>query len=374
MTPVRSSPPCAPFTPSTSSTPRGHTISFGCRHAARTDLCVYEIGNAPNRHFIWPYLLHFPGVLVLRTASLYDGRAAILSREHRLDDCGTEMAFSGASRRITARWNSARGTWPMLRVPLLASRLTVVCDAALADSLQRDYEGARVRYAPVGVPGPESQDVTGGPHAFAPADATARPLTIGVVDPTRGAAVHRAVQRAQAAGASITLLTDPDVNRVLREADVILSLHWPSGGEPLTAAHLGMAAGKPVVVSETRTTAAWPALDPQTWQPRDGRSGEPPIVVSIDPRDEEHSLMLAMRRLSTDQVLRGSLGRAARAWWEENATPRRAVKAWMDILQEAVALEPPARPQNWPSHLPSDGTERARAILSEFGVSVDFLS
>jgi len=138
-------------------------------------------------------------------------------------------------------------------------------------------------------------------------------------------------------------------------------------------AFAGMAAGRAVIVLETEITAGLPALDPQTWQPR-GWTGQPPIVVSIDPRDEEHSLALALRRLATDAQLRESLGAAAHEWWRQHATLDHAVQAWRSILAEAITLTPPPRPSDWPRHLTANGTERARDLLAEFGATVDFLS
>ena len=58
-----------------------------------------------------------------------------------------------------------------------------------------------------------------------------------------------------------------------------------------------MAAGKAVITIETEATAEWPAIDPQTWRPRGLAVNDAPIAVTVDPRDEEHSLMLAIRRL-----------------------------------------------------------------------------
>ena len=96
---------------------------------------------------------------------------------------------------------------------------------------------------------------------------------------------------------------------------MIVSLPWPSTGEAHTSTLAAMAARKAVIVLETTSTAEWPALDPQTWQPR-GFSADAPIVVSLDPRDEEHSLVLAIQRLSSDPELRARLGDAAYAWRE----------------------------------------------------------
>ena len=311
------------------------------------DLCVHELDDTPAHQFIWPYLVHYGGVLLLKTLALNDSRSSALMREGRTDDYRAEFAFSQS--------------WAMLRAPLLAARLVIVPHAATADVLREEYPGTCVRFAPTGV-----QEVQGVQRVQGPT------VTFGVLDNLRLEAIERAFQRARDGGAAAELVVDASPERVLEQADVVLALHWPTSGEPLTPAISGMAAGKPVVVYEIETTADWPALDPQTWQPR-GRGGDVPIVVSIDPRDEEHSLMLAIRTLSVDQALREQLGGAAQDWWRVNGTVACAADAWRQLLREAASLDPPARPADWPAHLTADGTEGARAILREFGESVDFL-
>jgi hypothetical protein len=163
-----------------------------------------------------------------------------------------------------------------------------------------------------------------------------------------------------------------DLERLVADADVVIALRWPAPGAALPDTIYGMSAGKPVIVFETEATADWPALDPQTWQPRGFEAHARPIVVSIDPRDEEHSLMLAIRRLSADAALRASLGSAAREWWRAHATLPTAAHAWRTLLDEAIAAPaPPAA--DLPSELTGDGTARVRELLAPFDVSVDFL-
>ncbi len=158
---------------------------------------------------------------------------------------------------------------------------------------------------------------------------------------------------------------------------VVEALHWPPDGAALTYAMAGMAAGRAVIVFDGPETADWPSLDPQNWQPRDplersrpysGYAAEPgprpqrePICVSIDPRDESHSLRLARRRLWEDASLRARLGAAARAWWRRSATVEVASTGFEALLEEARALPVPA-----PTEL-RDGTAKARRILSELG-------
>src|SRR6185436_596882 len=113
-----------------------------------------------------PYLVHYPGVVVLR------GRPR-----------GIE--------RLIAR-----------------ARLVVTPHVVKVETLQDEYPGAVVRFAPAGV-----------------------------------------------------------VPRI-EHGDVRIALEWPPTGDAPTLALAGMAAGKPVIVFESEESADWPALNPQTWQSR----------------------------------------------------------------------------------------------------------
>jgi hypothetical protein len=186
--------------------------------------------------------------------------------------------------------------------------------------------------------------------------------------------VTQAANRARAAGASLSLRFDVSTVRALHECSAIVTLEWPPPPEPPLPALFAMAAGRPSIVCEAAVTAGWPALDPQTWQPRGFMTGQEPVVVSIDPRDAEHSLMRAMRRLAADTALREAMGSAAHRWWRSSPGVTQAAAAWDALLEEAAGIEPPRLPRHWPSHLTTDGSERARAILAQFDVRVDLFS
>jgi hypothetical protein len=312
------------------------------------DLCVFELANTSGHAYIWPYLLHIPGILRLRSLSLHESRSDALRRQRREGDRALELAFSD---------------WDLTRAPVLASRMTVVSDAHAAARLQRAYPGTTVRHAPVGL---DWGQRWGQRSSLTP---SLTPI-VGAAD--RTGVVQRAFARARDAGAQLELMTGASRDRILDEADVIVAMTWPPADES-TLAIAGMAAGKAVVVFETEQTAGWPALDPHTWLPR-GWTNDPPVVISLDPRDEEHSLALALRRLAVDTALRQSLGLAAREWWRHHAMLDHAARAWRVLLADAITETPPARPHDWPRHLTADGTERAREILGEFATTVDFLT
>ena len=317
------------------------------------DVCIYELDDTAAHRYVWPYLLRYPGIVLLRSASLYRSHATALRHEQRRDDEVRERMFGG---------------WPMLRAPLLASRLVVVPHESVADSLRDDYPEARIRHLPAGV---RANDVLA-----PPTDGRTRFGFVHVGDDRQAGVVQRAAGRARDGGAPVELTVDPDARRVIAASDVVLALHWPSEGHPLVEAVAAMAARRVPVVFDTLETADWPSLDPQTWQRRAAAGAErgEAICVSIDLRDEEHSLMLAMKRLAADGELRRALADASHAWWRTEATIERATAAFDMLLEEAVSLPPPQRPADWPSHLTADGTERAREILAEMGVAVDFLS
>jgi hypothetical protein len=290
---------------------------FVWRHALRPwDLCVYELDNSRAHEFVWAYLINYPGIVLLRS---------------------TDIAH--------------------LRVPLFASRCVVTSSAAAAELLRARYPEVHVRTAPIGIAARGASHGNAGPARFAIFDERSRDREV----------VSRAVQRARDAGASFEMLdANPDT---LAACNVVIAPGWPPFHRAPAAVIAGMAAGKAVVTMETDATAEWSAMDPQTWRPRGIAVSDQPIAVTIDPRDEEHSLMLAIRRLSSDAALREQLGTAGQAWWRQHATPAHAAAAWNQRLEEAVRLSPPPRPGDWPKQFSADGTELAREILSEFGLA-----
>lgn len=350
--------------------PAAHDFVWQAAQAA-FDLCVYELDDSPAHQYIWPYLLHYPGVLVLRTVSLHDGRARALVHQHRDADRDAEMAFADGPGRTDQPWPLLRGSWSTWRVPVLASRVTVVADDALAALIARECPGARVELIPAAVSAPPEDAMRGTRE-------DAGVLRVVVCEEGSPGTVDRAAARARQAGARLEIVrvTAPDPRAVL-DCDVVVATRWPSLGRPLFAAMTGAAVGRPVVVAECEGTANWPTLDPQMWQTRAIPTGAAapgaPVAISIDPRDEEHSLMLALVRLATDPALRASLGTAAKAWWQAHATMAHATAAWERVIAEAAARPAPERPAGWPAHLDAAGDRTARAIFDQFGIDADGL-
>jgi len=154
------------------------------------------------------------------------------------------------------------------------------------------------------------------------------------------------------------------------EPSVIVALRWPPDGAALTRAMAGFGASRAVIVFDGPETADWPSLDPQNWQPRmpvehaGTRLRREPICVSIDPRDEAHSLRLATRRLAEDAALRERLGAAAHAWWRAHATVEIAAAGFEALLEEARTFPHASAVEA------DDGTGHARRILASLGFGI----
>jgi len=295
------------------------------------DLCVFELDNTRAHQFIWGYLPNYPGLVLLASLDVAN-----------------------------------------LRIAAYASRAVVVADPGLSDRLKARFPSANVRYAPpfAGHSRPTGADLSRTRADRGADTAATRPVRFAVYDRRAqgGRLIERAFERARSAGATFDIVPPEPGPSALERSDVVIAPAWPPLHSPLTSLLAAMAAGKAVITTETDATAEWPAIDPQTWRPRDLAVSDAPIAVTVDPRDEEHSLMLAIRKLSADAALRDQLGRAARAWCEAHATAAQAASAWMAILQEAMSLAPPLRADDASKQFFVDGTELARDLRREFGL------
>ncbi len=83
--------------------------------------------------------------------------------------------------------------------------------------------------------------------------------------------------------------------------------------------------------------------------------------------DEDHSLTLAVKRLTGDRALRERLGVDAEAYWRANHTIAHMAADYETLL---AGLKPRRHEVQLPAHLRPDGLEHARALLAPFGDTV----
>jgi glycosyltransferase involved in cell wall biosynthesis len=388
---------------------------FVWEHVLRPyDLTVFQLGNETCHHYMWPYLVHAPGLVLLHDAQLHQARARALILQHREDDYLAEFRYShpdtdpGVADLILAGLGgSLYYFWPMVRVPIEAARMVAVHSAGLARDLRDDYPGrafahvrqgyaditpraratpAEVRrrhaipddaviFASFGRVTPEKQ-LTTVLMALAQVASDvplARLLVVG--DPPADDTLGRAARDLGLADriAITGYVADDVLPEYLAAADVCLNLRWPTARETSGAWIRCLAAGKSTIVSDLAHQTDIPSLDLRSGNVQCTTFPAPEAVcVAVDLLDDVHMLRLALRRLATDDRLRTRLGAAARRYWQREATLDVMVADYEAALTQAAQTPAPETPAGWPTHLTGDGTATLRAVIDKMGVEMPF--
>lgn len=371
------------------------------------DLVVYQLGNAPCHDHMWPYLVRYPGLVVLHDGQLHHARARALLQQRRYDDYRKEFRFNHpdapadvAELGVEGLLGSLTYRWPMLRAVVESSRLVVVHNQWLAEQVREAHPGTRIHVVDMGVPDASpragAREAVRARHGI-PADAVLF-LALGKVTPEKRlrealdalAAIGEAVPAARLLIAGETVdyydpiaaaralgidnrvivagfVADEEIDDYLAAADVCLCMRWPSSRETSASWLRCLAAGRPTITTDLVHTADVPALDPRSWAVLQGE-GREPVTVSIDILDEDHSLRLAMRRLAADERLRSVLGRNAHALWHERWRLDQMAAGYRQAIDIALAAPHPDR-DHLPTHFLQDGTGYAERLLREAGLS-----
>jgi glycosyltransferase involved in cell wall biosynthesis len=388
---------------------------FPWRHARKPyDAVVYHVGNDASHDYLWPYMVRYPGLVVLHDGQLHQARAQALIRQEREADfraeftyCYREVSPLLADLVVAGLGGTLCYFWPMIAVPVQAARLVAVHNRWLARELAGQYPGTDVRHTHMGVPDPLPSVKTPSAevrrrHAI-PADAVVFG-SFGRVTPEKGlSAVLRVLAQLAPSLPSTRMLivgeTSPyfDLMAEARElgvadrvieagyvsdqalpdyvaaVDVCLTLRWPTGRETSAAWLRCAAAGKPTVVTDLVHTTDLPGLDLRSMKVACTRPGtHEPVCVHVDLADEVNTLRLALRRLSDDAGLRARIGGAARRFWEAEGTMALMASDYEALIEAARLAADPVLPAGWPAHLRADGTSTARALAAHVGVPFPF--
>ncbi len=384
------------------------------------DVIVYQLGNATCHEYMWPYLMRYPGLVVLHDGQLHHSRARALLRRGRKDDYRAEFGYAhpGANPDIAefvvaGLQGAVYYMWPFLAAVVRRARLVAVHNPRLAQELRESFPDARIETLRMGV-----RDAAVADPAAEPAMPAADAITFGafgLITPEKRipqilralAAMSRAApagtprprlrligetashydvradaeRHGVAAQVEITgYVPDDQLDAELRRCDVCLCLRWPTSRETSASWLRCLAAGKPTVINDLTHLVDIPTLDPRTWTALDARPTADAanrrlrpadaVAVSIDILDEDHSLELAMRRLATDASLRTSLAGAARRHWEAHHTlPQMAEDYERLIALAATVPAPDPSAIQLPPHFLDDQTVLMRRLLAECGLA-----
>lgn len=383
---------------------------FIWRRARRPyDVTVYQVGNDPCHDYLWPYLVRYPGLVVLRDVRLHECRAHGLVRQGRAGDFRDEFAYTYpeappelADLVAAGRAGALCYMRPMVRIAVEAARVVAVHSAFLERELEEQFPGRAVLQIRPGVPDPLASP------AAAAAEVRRRhgiPVeavvfgSFGRVTPDKGlTGVLRALAQVGRAVPNIRLLIvgetpsgsdliarahdvgvaelvvqtgyveDAALPAYLSAADVCLNLRWPTGREISATWLRCMAAGKPTVVTDLVHLTDVPSLDLRSMKVAcTDPALRDPVCVHVELTDEMNMLRLVLRRLTEDSALRLRLGGAARRYWADHATPELMARGYEAALAHTKAAADPGRPARWPPHLTADGSATARALLAGVG-------
>ena len=381
------------------------------RHArAPYDVIVYQLGNSWCHDYMWPYIFQLPGLVVLHDGHLHHARAWSLLRRQRIDDYRAEFEDAHPEAPPNAAAIGLAGYagpvyyfWPMLRAVIESARGLAVHSPGLANALGQSYPNRTVQLVRMGVPDPAAgaseRERIRARHGVSPE--TVVIAAYGGVTPEkripqilRALATTRFVQpnlklllvgettahydaNADAVAAGVSDLVaitgyvpEFELPAYLAAADIACCLRWPTAQETSASWLRCLAAGLPTIVTDLAHQSDLATLDPRNWTVQHGLAdlaAPTPVAVAIDILDEDHSLGLALRRLTVDAALRQQLGHAARGHWAAQHRLDHMAGDYEHALAAAAALEPGTAAL--PRHLRPNPLAHAQTLIAPFGLT-----
>jgi glycosyltransferase involved in cell wall biosynthesis len=373
------------------------------------DLVVYQLGNSEWHDYMWAYLLHYPGLVVLHDPRLHHARASQLFRARRVDDYRREFAYnhprsapSAAEYAVQGLRGAAFYYWPMVRLVVESARLVAVHNEFVAAELRDTYPSARIERIHQGVPalspGLDAPERVRRRHNIAldslvfvafglvtaekrvepilrafsalgtrsPRGATARLLLVGASGlPNLDTLIqaHGLADRVHVTG----YVADADIADYVAAADVSLSLRWPTAEETSRTWAEALSASKATIITSLPHTADVPSLEAHTGRPT-SRTQEP-VAVSIDLLDEDAGLLAAMTRLADDGSLRERLGRAGFEYFRREHQMNLMADDYIRLINVGAATADPTV-ERLPADLTDDYGALAASIAREIGVEL----
>jgi glycosyltransferase involved in cell wall biosynthesis len=350
-----------------------HFRAFPRRHAlAPFDAIVYQVGTSPFHLYMQDALREWPGIVVLHDLAWsyirywhrqqsgdeagFEGELRALEGEEAVREYRAIASGIGAHRTLDAFFDDH----PMLGEVVARSRAQIVLLESVGGELQRRYPKARPYLVPMGVADPyrgrpdlescqarSSLGIGSGTFVVGALGILAATKRLAscvrafreVVDQHEdslllfvGLCYEPAFQQELAdlagqlgVGSRVRFtghVPAPEFRAHLLSCDVVLSLRYPCKKELSASLMRGIAAGKPVVVSDL---PEWSHLPREfCWRVPTGAT-------------EVGVLAAQLRVLAADPQLRASMGARAREYFEEHGTVQRMASEYLRIIDAVCA-------------------------------------
>jgi len=344
----------------------------------RYDATLIHMGNSPAHNYMVPLLLaaRTDGggkggkdprpILVLHDVVLHHLMVwrAVLRRGGREAYCREMQARYGpaadaiATQVLRGQNPPAMFDYPLNEDLIRAARLVVTHSPSAAAWVEQLVPGAETRVVPMGVPAMMRGDRDAARARLGIGPETFAILSLGRVNPfKRMPAVFRALRRLADAHPDVLLLivggdspnydllrlarfagveryvrrlgyvADAELPDLFAAADVAVNLRYPTAGETSAAVLRLLAAGLPVIVTDTGAFADFPD-DAVLKVPPDAFEGE--------------TLVAYFRALATDVSFRHAVSANARRFVAQEHSMERAARGFLDII--ASVTEKPVLP------------------------------
>ena len=373
-------------------------------HRQPYDLTVFQLGNASCHDYMWAYLFHYPGLVVLHDAQLHQARALALlkRRAPRRDDYVAEFRANHPDAPVDAADLVIAGLgeglyphWPFVRLVLEAARLAVVHNDAVRSDLSERYPLATIGAIPMGVADTQPNEAR---HAILarhdiPQDAIVVGAFGGITPEKRIASLLRAaaeltprypnlhVMLVGEKAAHFEVAAEAELFRIagrvhitryvpdarlpsyIAAADICSCLRWPTNRETSASWLRCLAAGRATIVSDLVHLLHVPTLR----YPGFVAKTDEAAAVSVDVVDEQRALPAALEWLLADVARRETIGRSARAWWQGQHTLDHMADVYHNVIAQAASRQPGAA--HLLPHLTDDGSGVLRRLANELEVS-----
>ena len=324
---------------------------------------VYQMGNSPYHRFIYPFILRYPGIVVLHDYVLHHFIAGITLGADNAGDYIREMGYNLGSEGLDTSREVLKGkiSAPLFEEPLsrrvLDSSLGIVVHSGyVRDLVLRERPLCNVKVVPMGVPVPmstprdEARDVLGldkdvfiiasfgeaSPHkridvvarVFARLRDHDKDLLYIIVGNTMPSLdIHGMVNDLSIGDAvKITGFVDKDMFATyMMAANVCVNLRYPTAGETSASALRTMAAGRATVISNI------------------GAAQDIPDSICIKVgigEDEERQLAEWLKHFIENRGAADLMGDTARRYVSENHSLQGAARRYISFINEVANSSP----------------------------------